>query len=476
MPGASRDRADGGGRAPAPPGTDQSVFFFAAGRSQLLNEAIDGTAAGLFGGLEQGDFKIVLFGEPALHRSLAAVEGIEHAHDGLGSEFAAEGIGAPAVFDGSEESRPQMGLEILQDTEKVTPFRGKGIDRLHDGGVVERSHGTGKGFNTGTGCQPVDIEDVFFINPGTAEGNHLIEDRLGVAHTAISQTGDGPEGFGGDFDALGLSDLGKLIDDDGIGNRAKLKALAAGNDGRQHFVGLGRGKDKLHVGGRLFEGLEQGIEGRSTEHVYFVDNIDFKAALGRGKAAVFAEVADLIDAVVRGAVNFDDVHAGAVHDGAGDIGIVIRGDAGATFGIEGLGKETGGTGLSGTAGADKEIGVGDPVALDGVAQGADDMILPDQFVELLGSPSAGNYLVTIIHQYKPSNPLRGMTGKGLFEKKHEALPYPRRSPALPVPRVTFAASFSSREALTKTEVAKKRMMALAIASPCTRPWMRLLKS
>ena len=150
-------------------------------------------------------------------------------------------------------------------------------------------------------------------------------------------------------------------------------------------------------GGGSSRVLRRSIKGGGAEHVHFVDDVDLEAALGRSKTAVFAEVADLIDAVVGSAVDLDDVHAGTVHDGAGDFGIVVGCDTGATFGVECFGKRRSGTGLAGAARPNKKVGVRDTIGLDGVAQGADDMILPDELVELFGSPAPGDDLVAVIH-------------------------------------------------------------------------------
>lgn len=74
------------------------------------------------------------------------------------------------------------------------------------------------------------------------------------------------------------------------------------------------GKDEFYVGGRFFEGFEEGIEGGIGKHVDFVDDVDFKACLGGGILAGFAKVADLIDGVIGGTIDFNDIEARAIHD------------------------------------------------------------------------------------------------------------------------------------------------------------------
>jgi hypothetical protein len=63
-------------------------------------------------------------------------------------------------------------------------------------------------------------------------------------------------------------------------------------------VQFGRGKDKDHVRGRLFESFEECIEGRCRKHMNFVDDIDAVFANRRHVLNVLTEVADVVDAGV----------------------------------------------------------------------------------------------------------------------------------------------------------------------------------
>ena len=73
---------------------------------------------------------------------------------------------------------------------------------------------------------------------------------------------------------------------------------------------------------RLFEDLEQGVERRLGEHVDFVDEVDLvrQRAAHRHVVGVFAQVANVVDAAVAGAVHLDQIeraasHRTALHDG-----------------------------------------------------------------------------------------------------------------------------------------------------------------
>ena len=61
-------------------------------------------------------------------------------------------------------------------------------------------------------------------------------------------------------------------------------------------------QNKNGVGGRLFQGLLKGIEGRVGEHVHLIYNIDFVLAGLRGVAHLVYQVPDIVYRVVAGRI------------------------------------------------------------------------------------------------------------------------------------------------------------------------------
>ena len=59
--------------------------------------------------------------------------------------------------------------------------------------------------------------------------------------------------------------------------------------------------------GRLFQRLQQAVEGGLREHVHFVDDIDLGARHHRAVARAFDDLANIVDAGVRGGVHLDHV-------------------------------------------------------------------------------------------------------------------------------------------------------------------------
>ena len=90
-------------------------------------------------------------------------------------------------------------------------------------------------------------------------------------------------------------------------DHAEVVLLAAREDRVGDLVVLGRREDELDPGRRLLEGLQERVEGPRREHVDLVDDPDLVAVAGRVVARALAQLADLLDAVVRGAVDLLDV-------------------------------------------------------------------------------------------------------------------------------------------------------------------------
>ena len=200
-------------------------------------------------------------------------------------------------------------------------------------------------------------------------------------------------GEGVEDEIFQLGDVEEMLPDDGGGDAAQIEALAAAQDGGENFVGFSGGEDELYVGRGFLQGFEQGIKGRGGEHVDLIDVVDAEIPHRGGIADGFAEGADVVDAVVGGAVDFGDVEAAAFGDLDADGIVGVEIDLGAAGAVEGLGEDAGGGGFSRAAGAHEEVGVGEAVLGNGVAQGADHVVLAEHVVEGLGAVFSGEDLI-----------------------------------------------------------------------------------
>ena len=143
----------------------------------------------------------------------------------------------------------------------------------------------------------------------------LIQQGQAVADRALGGAGDQGQGVLFDLHPLAVGDAGEVFDEDFRLDAAQIEALAAGQDGHRHLADLGGGEDEFGVRRRLFQRLQQGVEGLVRQHVDFVEDIDLVARLDRRVADALDDVADAVDARVGGGVHLDHVHMLAGHDG-----------------------------------------------------------------------------------------------------------------------------------------------------------------
>jgi hypothetical protein len=133
--------------------------------------------------------------------------------------------------------------------------------------------------------------------------------------------------------------------------------------------------------GRFFKGFQQSVEGSHAEHVDFIDNIDFKGAVGRHILDVFPQLPDLIDTVVGRAINLKNVDRVPRSDlcaGPADIAGFRRG----TFlAIHRFGQDAGDGCLTGAARSGEQYRVSYAARRNRVGQGAGDMCLFNNLIK-----------------------------------------------------------------------------------------------
>ena len=143
-------------------------------------------------------------------------------------------------------------------------------------------------------------------------GHQLVEHRQGVTHRAAARAHD--EGQ----DALSHADVflgaqGRQIRAKDVRrDQAERVVVGARADRADDALGFRRRENKLDVLGWLLDELEQRVEALVRDHVGLVDDEDLVAVAHRRKGGALAQVAGVVDAAVRGRVDFDDVErAGA---------------------------------------------------------------------------------------------------------------------------------------------------------------------
>jgi hypothetical protein len=122
-------------------------------------------------------------------------------------------------------------------------------------------------------------------------------------------------------------------------------------------VELGGGQYKNQMFGRFFEYFKQRVECGSGQHMYFVDDINAFFYVDRRKNGFLPQGPDVVDAVVGGRVQLQDVQ---------DVAVIYPKTARAFVAgvavlwlqaIDGFGQDFRARGLAGTARADEKVGV-----------------------------------------------------------------------------------------------------------------------
>ena len=294
--------------------------------------------------------------------------------------------------DLADQDIAEQSNEIAEQSCQI--LAGLGLT-LHDGqcgGRIAGDEGSRKLQDGFTRCESEDVVDIGGADRRAAEGDDLIEHRLGVTHRPVGPARDRGGGSGIECDLLVLGDVQQMVGDEFRRQSPQVEALASAEDGGRHLLRLGRGEEELHVLRGLFQRLEQRVEGRGREHVHLVDEVDLVRSAGRGVGGVLAKRADAVDAVVARPVDLHHVETATL----GDLDAGIAGAAGivgrlALVGetVEGLGQDACRGGLPDAAGTDEEVGLREPLAGDRVLERPGDVFLAHDLLEALGTVFAG---------------------------------------------------------------------------------------
>ena len=125
----------------------------------------------------------------------------------------------------------------------------------------------------------------------------------------------------------------------------------------------------------------------------FVNDEHARAVARREIAHRFAQLADFVNAAVRGSVNLQDVHGIPGGDFRARSALAAGPDRWALGAIERLGEDPRRGGLPHAARARENVTVRHPVPPDGVGECFRDQLLTDHLVENLRPVLAGDHLV-----------------------------------------------------------------------------------
>ena len=253
-------------------------------------------------------------------------------------------------------------------------------------GARQARHHLGRG-------ETKNVQHVLAHDLATAKGDQLIEHRFGVAQTALGAAGNGIGGFGSQLDALEASNLLQVCGDQRRGDAPQVEPLATAQDRGENLLRLGRGKDEFDVLRRLLQRLEQRVERSRRQHVDLVDDVDLILPARGGVADIVPQFAHLLDAIVAGAVDLQDVQADPAGNLTAGIANAARFGGRRVDAAERLGQDARGRRLADATRADEEISMREPVLRDRVFEGARDVFLADDVVKNLRPVLARENLV-----------------------------------------------------------------------------------
>ena len=227
-----------------------------------------------------------------------------------------------------------------------------------------------------------------------AVGDGLVEQAQGIAHAAVGGPGQQAQRPLFETDLLGAEHLLQMRGDLLLGQPLEIELQAAGEHRHRQLLRIGGGEQELHVGWRLFQGLEEGVEAVVGEHVHLVHQIDLVAAPGGCVLDVLQQLAGVFHLGAGGGIHLDEIDETPLVDLAAGGALAARGRGDPLLAVERLGEDPGDGGLAHPPRAGEEKGVVQSIAVEGIDQGTQDVLLPDHLLEGARAPLSGQDLIT----------------------------------------------------------------------------------
>ena len=192
-----------------------------------------------------------------------------------------------------------------------------------------------------------------------------------------------------------------MVDHVGDGDPGEIVDLAAREDRGDNLMLFGSGEHEDHVGWRLFERLEECVEGRLREHVDLVDDEHAVAPFGRRNLHLVDEFADIVDGVVGCGVELKDVERTVLVECAAGVALVAGvALGGRVLAVDRFGENTRAGGLAYTTATAEEVGMGQAVGSDGVAERGREGLLADHAREGGRSVFTRRYDIVFFHSWE----------------------------------------------------------------------------
>src|ERR1044072_9421697 len=239
----------------------------------------------------------------------------------------------------------------------------------------------------------VDGRRFILVSRRRGERQHLFEKRLRVAHAAVGFSREIVQRAFGDLELFAARDRVKALNNLPQADAPKVEALAGRQNRRRQAVRLSRGENEFDRRRWLLEGLQKRVEGVLGDLVHLVDDVDFETTLGRLIADVFDDLADLIDATIGSAVDFEHVDGIALRDLLAVNALAAGRWCRSLLAVERLCEDARSGRLTNTAHAGEKKGVRNTLGANRVLQRAGDRLLPGYVRESLRTPFSRDHQI-----------------------------------------------------------------------------------
>ena len=142
--------------------------------------------------------------------------------------------------------------------------------------------------------------------------------------------------------------------------------------------------------GGLLQSFQQCVERLTSQHVNFVNDVDFVSGSTGTNIGVGTKQPDFVDTPVAGTVNFQNIHVFTDRNGLTDVAFIAWCDRQAFIAIQALGKDSCRRSLAHTPSTGEQVGMPDSILQDGIGQCLGDMALSYQVDKRLRAITPGN--------------------------------------------------------------------------------------
>ena len=226
------------------------------------------------------------------------------------------------------------------------------------------------------------------VRPGT--GYELVEDRQCVTHRTSAGPDDQRQHALGHLHAFTRAQLFEIVAQGLRRHQAERIVVGPRTNRADDLLGLGRGEDEFDVRRWLFDDLEQSVEALRGDHVRLIED-EHLVPIARGRIdGALTQVTGIIDAVVAGRVDLDDIErtGSAVGQIPTARALPARHRRRPLLTVETPSQDPRRGGLSTPARAREQVGMVDAATFDGGLQRIGHMLLTDDLVEGLWAVSS----------------------------------------------------------------------------------------